>query len=253
MDDIKLYANTLQDLYHLADITQTFSTDIHMEFGVDKCKIQSVKQGMLENNAYQLNNNQLIEPVDDITGYKYLGYYQTQQIQQTETKTNLMNKFKTRIHKILNTDLNSRNIVKAINTYAIPILTFSFGIINWTKTDLRNLQRIINTFLTKYRKHHPKACIQRMTLSKDEGGRGFIDIQNLHSKQITALRKFFHNQAQHSLLHKAVTKADYKYTPLNLHDHTVQSNETITAPQQKIETWEKKALHGRHYADLSNP
>jgi len=31
-------------------------------------------------------------------------------------------------------------MVKAINTYAIPVLNFSFGIVKWTPTDLENLQ-----------------------------------------------------------------------------------------------------------------
>jgi hypothetical protein len=33
-----------------------------------------------------------------------------------------------------------KNKIKAINTYATPVLTFSFGIVKWTSTDLENLQ-----------------------------------------------------------------------------------------------------------------
>ena len=31
-------------------------------------------------------------------------------------------------------------MIKAINTYAAPVPTFSFGIVKWTPTDLENFQ-----------------------------------------------------------------------------------------------------------------
>lgn len=253
MDDIKLYGSNLTEIHALADITQKFSNDIHMEFGIDKCKIQSVHRGNVENNTYTLDNGEEIVAVDDEIGYKYLGYYQTQQIHQKDTKATITQKFRDRINYILKTQLNARNTIKAINTYAIPILTYSFGIINWSQSDLIKHQRIINTSMTKQRKHHPRSCTQRLTLPKIEGGRGIIHIKNLHNKQITTLRSFFHSRAPESTLHNAVVQADTKLTPLNLQDNQPQKNESIIKPQQKIAIWTQKSLHGRHRLDLTNP
>jgi len=42
-----------------------------------------------------------------------------------------------RTKNILKTKLNGKNMMKAINTYATPVLTFSFGIVKWTRADLR--------------------------------------------------------------------------------------------------------------------
>jgi hypothetical protein len=253
MDDIKLYAKSLNDLNVLAKIVERFSTDIKMDFGINKCKIQSVKKGKIEYNNYELNNRDIIEPVDNRDGYKYLGYQQTQQIHQKDTKHNLTQKFKSRLHNILNTHLNARNTIKAINTFAIPILTYSFGIINWTKTDLLRHERTIRTLLTQYRKHHPRSCIQRLTLPKHEGGRGLIDLQNLHNKQIGNLRSYFINQKDRSPLHNAILQADNKLTPLNLCNHNTLINPTIVQPRDKIDIWTQKTLHGRHQLDLSKP
>ena len=253
MDDIKLFGNNLAEIEKLADVTESFSSDICMSFGIDKCKIQSVQRGKLQNNVHLLNSGEVIEPVDDSVGYKYLGFYQTRQIHEKSTKAAITEKFKSRLHKILNSHLNAKNTIKAINTFAIPVLTYSFGIVHWSQTDLKKHQRLINTHMTKYRKHHPRSCIQRLTLPRHEGGRGLIDIQNLHNKQITTLRSFFHKTAQNSLLHKSIVLADIKHTPLNLKDPTPQSNETITLPHQKLQAWLQKSLHGRHRHDLLNP
>lgn len=253
MDDIKLFGSSLQEIHTLADITQTYSTDIQMEFGIDKCKLLSVNKGKIEQNTYELTDGQHIDPVDQKSGYKYLGYFQTRQIHYKQTKLTIEQKFKSRLHKILNTQLNAKNTIKAINTFAIPVLTYSFGIIHWSQTNLIKLQRTINTLMTKYRKHHPRSCVERLTLPHREGGRGLIDLKNLHNTQVTILRNFFHKQATRSSLHNAITQADNNYTPLNLKDCTQQNSEIITTENQKLQNWLQKSLHGRHRRDLLNP
>ncbi|CAK1593328.1 unnamed protein product [Parnassius mnemosyne] len=239
MDDIKLYSNTTQSLHRLADITQSFSNDIHMEFGIDKCKTFSVKNRKINRNSYSLISGDTIEPLEPLAAYKYLGFQQARQIHQKETKEDLKKKFKHRLNSIFRSQLNSRNMSKAINSYAIPILTYSFGVISWTQGDLTNLQRIINTTLTAHRKHHPRSCVQRMTLSRSDGGRGIIDVLNLHNKEIKCLRQYFYQRSEHSPFHEIVTLADKRFTPLNLADRNTQRNERITDVKEKIASWQQ--------------
>jgi hypothetical protein len=52
---------------------------------------------------------------------------------------------------ILKTKLNGENTTKAINTYATPVLTFNFGIVKLSPTDLENLQTKMRKLLTRYR------------------------------------------------------------------------------------------------------
>ncbi|KAL0810623.1 hypothetical protein ABMA28_010737 [Loxostege sticticalis] len=235
----------------LANLTENFSKDICMDFGIDKCKINSVKAGqIIQNINYQLDTGQQITSLDHNEVYKYLGYNQARQIQYKDTKTKLLQQFKHRLNSICKSQLYSRNLVKAINSYAIPILTYSFGIINWTQTDLINIQRTINTTMTKNRKHHPRACIQRQTLPRYEGGRGLIDVSNLHNKQITSLRNYFHQKALESFIHHAIVQTDKKLTPLNLTDKNTQNNEKQTDVPTKLNAWTQKSLHGRHRKDL---
>ena len=64
---------------------------------------------------------------------------------------------------------------------------------------------------------HNNSAIERFTLPRREGGRGCIDIENLHLKQIKKLRECFYSR-QDSELHKAIIKSDTKATPLQLSD-----------------------------------
>jgi hypothetical protein len=153
---------------------------------------------------------------------------------------------------MLKTKLNGKNTIKAINTYAIPVLTFSFGIVKWTPTDLENLQIRTRALLTRYRMHHPRAAKERLTLPQHTGGRRMADITRLHDKQVKLLQTYFLNKQTSSPLHAAVVKADNKYTPLD----SLCANENELATDKEYNNkvrrqWSRKALHGRHPHDLS--
>jgi hypothetical protein len=45
MDDIKLHAATNNQLRELLWLTQTFSRDIKMVYGIEKCKTLSIPRG----------------------------------------------------------------------------------------------------------------------------------------------------------------------------------------------------------------
>lgn len=64
--------------------------------------------------------------------YKYFGMTQNRKIAHPEIKQNLQQQ------------------QKGVNIYTIPVITYSFGIVKWTQTDLRNLQKAIRMLMTQY-------------------------------------------------------------------------------------------------------
>jgi hypothetical protein len=55
IDDIKLFASNNQQLSSPFQITEIFSADIEMNFGIDKCKTCSIEKGKLTNHeSFQL-------------------------------------------------------------------------------------------------------------------------------------------------------------------------------------------------------
>jgi hypothetical protein len=148
--------------------------------------------------------------------------------------------------------LNEKNMIKAINTYATPVLTFSFGIVKWTPTDLQNLQTKTRTLLKRYRFHHPRAAKERITLPRQMGGRGLTDITWLHDKQVRLLQTYFLKKQITSLLYAAVVQADDRYTTLDLfhaNENELARDEEYTNKVKRL--WSQKALYRRHPYDLS--
>jgi hypothetical protein len=75
--------------------------------------------------------------------------------------------------------------------YAVPLLTYSFGVIKWSKTNLKNINIQARVLFTKFCKHHPKSAIERFNLPSENGGRGFSYLEILQHNQIASLKKLF--------------------------------------------------------------
>jgi hypothetical protein len=70
----------------------------------------------------------------------------------------------------MKSELNARNKITAIEALAVPVLTYSFGIINGEIEDMKKIDSKTRKILTVYKVHHPKADTDRLHVMK-EGGR----------------------------------------------------------------------------------
>jgi len=115
VDHIKLHAATNNQLQELLWLTQTFSRDIKMVFGIEKCKTLSIAKGKLEMRNFTTEDNDITEAMkDDI--YRYLGHMQSKQIKHAQMKQKLDKEYLNCTKSILKTKLNGKSTIKAINT-----------------------------------------------------------------------------------------------------------------------------------------
>ena len=91
---------------------------------------------------------------------------------------------------VLKLQLNSANKLEAINTLAVPVVTYSFNIINWTLQELAKLDTKTRNFLTMYKMHHPKSDVDRLYLLRNEGGGGLIQLELSYKSTTIGLDKY---------------------------------------------------------------
>ena len=137
--------------------------------------------------------------------------------------------------------MNGKNIITAINSWAVPVLLYSFGVLKWTDTDLHDLDRLTRRLLTKFRCLHPKSSTIRLYLPRQEGGRGLLNIYNLCNTQILKIRSSLH--ASNNDLVKFVSGFDVGFTPLDLNN--LEPNIAMDDTSHKITEWKQKTLHGK--------
>ena len=73
MDDLKLYAKSEEETNTLVRTVYLFSTDISMEFGINKCGILTIKTcKIVKSEEIKLPDGEVMKQVGQ-EGYAYLG------------------------------------------------------------------------------------------------------------------------------------------------------------------------------------
>ena len=97
--------------------------------------------------------------------------------------------------KVTIIELYGRNKVLAINGLALPVLTYSFGVIHWGTTYLQQLDRRTRKLLTMHGVHHPSADVDRLYAPCNEGGRGLQQIEAMYKSCIVGLECYLRDSS----------------------------------------------------------
>ena len=191
IDDLKFFAKNDLDLEGLLDTVKEFSNGTGMEFGLDKCaKAFFVRGKPQKTSSINLDINTTIRDLDPEETYKYLGGNEGDGINHASVKEKIRKEYYRRIRLVLKTEMNSKNRIEAINTLAVPVVQYSFNIINWNLADLNRLDTKTRKLLTSNKMHHPKADIDHMYLTRSSGGRGMIQLETSYKTTTIGMQKY---------------------------------------------------------------
>ena len=104
---------------------------------------------------------------------KYLGMDEKNGINDRVMKEKVKREYFCRMRKMLKIQINSRNKIMAINSLADPVMTYSFVILPWLKSEIEKLDRKTRKILTMNGMHHPRADVDRLYIKRKDGGRGY--------------------------------------------------------------------------------
>ena len=180
-------------------------------------------------------------------------------------KEKIRKEYYRRVRLVLKSELNACNRINAINALAVPVVSYSFNIINWNMQELKNIDRKTRKLLTMERIHHPKADVDRLYLPRKSGGRGLTQIETTYKTTTIALDAYLSMNEdpmtniirnKHSPIHREAQKFKKE---LNATDPVRSEDDTRTkfakrtkhgAKQQAInqltDNWKEKALHGQY-------
>ena len=177
MDDTKLFGRGTKEIDTLVQTVRIVSDDIRMELGIEKCAFVNIQRGKVtRTEGMQLADGNNIKDIDE-TGYKYLGIIEGEQIKHHEMKEKINKEYIKRVKAILKFKLNSGNTVKAVNTWAIPVIRYSAGIVDWKNSELSSMDRKTRKVLNMYQALHPGSNVDRLYLPRSEGGKGLLSLE----------------------------------------------------------------------------
>ena len=91
---------------------------------------------------------------------------------------------------MLKSELNSWNRITAIGALAVPVLTYSFGIINWRIEEIKKIDMKTRKMLTMHKIHNPKADTDRLYDERKEGGRGLVQFEAAYKAEIINIAEY---------------------------------------------------------------
>jgi len=128
------------------------------------------------------------------------------QNKQKEVKHKVTTTYRKRLRQILKSHLNAKNKMQAINIYAMPVITYTAGIIGWNKKEMQNLDRITRKTMKMCGGLHPRADIHRLYLPKKEGCRGLREVATTVRFQCAGLQGYISKAKEKDPLIEAVWK-----------------------------------------------
>ena len=159
-----------------------------MKFGLDKCAYIYIERGIQKSLDAKLSiNGTDIEELDSGETYTYLGQDEDIGFKGELNKQRVKKEYLRRVRQTWNSELYSRNKVLAHNIFAIPVLTPTFGILEWTKQDLDDLDIKTRKILTACASFHINSDIDRLYCYRKNGGRGLNSISETYVTRIVTL------------------------------------------------------------------
>ena len=93
-------------------------------------------------------------------------------------KDKIKKEYPRRTIKLLKTKLNSRNLIKGINTWVVPLVRYSEPFLEWTRDELKQMDQRTRKLMAMHKALHPREDVDRLYVSRKERGRGLAPIEH---------------------------------------------------------------------------
>ena len=185
-------------------------------------------------------------------------------------KEKIRKEYYQRLQLVTNSELNAANRIDAMNTLAVPVVTYSFNIIDWTEQELQRIDRKTRKIMTAERMHHPKADKDRMYVNRSEGGRGLIQLETTYKLTTIGLDTYLtcnddpllkiattheKQKKKYSVVKQAVKYKRELQVPATertegetktMYAKKVKKKALQLAQEQLKERWKEKEMHGKY-------
>ena len=113
----------------------------------------------------------VLEEGEDQT-YRYLGIHQRFDACLRTTKARVRKEYTQRMWRVWGSELAAGQAVRASNGWVAPTLRYYQGVIRWSWSDMRQLDRLTRQIMRSTSCHHHGASVRKLYLPRSEGGRG---------------------------------------------------------------------------------
>ena len=264
VDDLKLFAPNLDQSKLQLDIVTQFSKDIGMEFGEDKCSYIYIECGKKKTQGELIKVNEVtIKELEEGKRYRYFGQDKSIGYDGKLNKERVEKEYYRQVRRIWSSELNAKNKVIAHNSFAVPFLTPTIGILDLSLAEMENVDKKTRRILCMTGTFHWNSDVNRLYLKRTEKGRGLKSFEETYISRIVSLKRHIERDRDknhylenaHHYEKDRIMRPRNEYEKLYLVEHTEGENtrQTLKTTSDKIkqrlcesnkEKWLKKPQHG---------
>ena len=137
-------------------------------------------------DGMELPNHDKIRTLEENESYKYLA----DTIKQVSMKDTIRKEYLRRTRKLLETKLSCRNLIKGINTWAVPLVRYSGPFLKCIREELKQMDQRTRKLMTMHKALYPRDDVDRLYVSRKEGGRGLTSIEDSVDVSIQRLEDY---------------------------------------------------------------
>ena len=154
--------------------------------------------------------------------------------------------------------------MQATNSFCIPVLSYGFGIVDWTVAEITQFDILVRKMMVTSRSQHPRSAVERLYLPHCLGGRGLSNVEDLYRRRVIllahhlrtsddALVKMCHLldvslPSRKSVCSRADAYVAALSVDIDLTQATADEIKNLVCDRQKVSRWEtlkNKPLHGK--------
>ena len=188
-------------------------------------------------DGIELPNPDKIRTFEENETYKCIGILESDTIKQVQMKDKIRKEYGRRTRKLLKTKLSSRNLIKGINTWAVPLVRYSGPFLKWTRDELKQMDQRTRKLMIMHKALHPRDDVDRLYVFRKERGKGLASIEDSVDASIQRFEDYIEKHERGLIT-----------TTRNDTDNTIDDRMTTTRKQK----WEEKQLYGRFKRLVNN-
>ena len=119
--------------------------------------------------------------------YKYLGLFEAEGLDSGGSKRMILEAYLKRLSLIWKSYFSGPRKVRATNSFCVPLLSYAFRLIPWTKKEISQIDVKNRKLLTAAYSHHPRSAVERIYLPRSAGGVGLISVENLYYRIVVSI------------------------------------------------------------------
>ena len=110
----------------------------------------------------ELPNHDKIRTLAENETFKYLGILEANTIKKVEMKYKIQKQYIRRTRKLLQAKLYSRNLIKGINTWPVPLVRYSEPFLKWNRCELKQMDQRTRKLGTMHNTLHSRDDVNRL-------------------------------------------------------------------------------------------